>query len=152
MCLSFFILFVNTDILRELPYVWNTLMEEIHILNISGFQIWLIIGEFAVVFLTEMLLFILLCYLSMTIGQQFLTEHRLLGSVLAFLAIYTIESLITSLITMVTGNISVELMTFQDFSRYFNTVLPLAIITDLIYIIIYYVIVHHLLDKKLNLN
>lgn len=152
MCLSFFILFVNTDILRELPYAWNALMKEIHILNISGFQIWLIIGEFAVVFLTEMLLFILLCYLSMTIGQQFLTEHRLLGSVLAFLAIYTIESLITSLVTMVTGNISVELMTFQDFSRYFNTVLPLAILTDLIYIIIYYVIVHHLLDKKLNLN
>lgn len=150
--LSFFILFINTDILREIPYVWTSVMKEIHILNISGFKIWLLLAELALVFLTELLVVTLMCYLSMTIGQHLLTEHRLLGSVLAFLAIYTVESLISSLISLLTGSLTIDIISVQEFVRYFGMVLPMGIALNIVYIIIYYVIVHYLLDKKLNLN
>ena len=151
--LSFFVLFVNTDMLRVLPEAFSDLIRAISAWGVSGLHLGLLFTGVLVAGLCEMFAIILMCYLSITLGQHMWSEHRLLGSVLAFLGIYTIESLISSLGAYLVGTFIGERMpTAQDLLTYFDAMIPFAIIINVILIVVYYLITHYLLDKKLNLN
>ncbi|MDO4554621.1 MAG: hypothetical protein Q4B70_05685 [Lachnospiraceae bacterium] len=153
--LSFFILFVNTDIIKAMPQFFSQLSLELHTLQISGFSIGLIIVELIAAVIVQLLGLVLMCYLSITLGQHLWAEHRLIGSILAFLGIYTVESLISSFAGIFIGNALVSsayILTAADAFSYFNRVLPLTILSNIILVIIYYVVTHYMLNKKLNLN
>lgn len=154
-CLSFFLLFMNTEVLREMPYLFSEIRKELHILNISGFHISLLIAEMILAVVVEMCSLILMCYLSMALGHHLLPEHRLLGSILAFLGIYTVESFITSVFSTFAGNVffnQVEFYSVQDLLSYLNTAMPIGILLTLLLCVVYYLLTHYLLSKKLNLE
>lgn len=156
MCLSFFILFVNTDILHGIPHAFSMIFDELHVLQISGFQIGLLAFELLIALLVNMFAGILTFYLSITLGHHFFPRHRLLGSVFAYLGITTAESLLSSLVGIFTGKILTHslfvITTSSDFLHCMHSIIPVAILCEIAFLVLYYALTHFMLNKKLNLD
>jgi hypothetical protein len=155
-CLSFFILFFQTDILGWFPYACSRAIEGIRFLSFSGYRVWLLIAEFVIGLILQNIVSILMFYLSITLGQKLMPARRFLGSIVAFLVVYIVTELLSSLITMLSQFSASITMTgnfdLSDTMHYLGVFFPTAIVENLIFCILYYTLTHYLIDKKLNLN
>lgn len=91
---------------------------------------------------------ILFYYLCISIGQMF-TQNKIIGSLIAYIALGTIIQVL-SLIAIVIIGLFVK--DPNNIISYMHILLPIGIIGALISIIILYVAIHYILKKKLNLE
>lgn len=151
--LSFLILFAGTDTFSMISYVWGTLTEQVYTLTISGFSICITIAELILYFLLSILSGLLSYYLAIALGQHFLGEHRLMGTILFYFLLSIIASAVSSVSNTITGGsislLSVSLTGFM--LKAINLSLAMNIVTDLILIVAYYLVLRYLLNQKLNL-
>ncbi len=152
--LSFFVLFAGTDIFSDAVYYGPVLMDELAVLNTSGFSIGLIITEAVLAFLLSILCSLLTYYLCIALGQHFMGNHRLLGAVIAYFVLSIFSSMISSIYSAtleLTFENAYRIAVPVDIYRMFIVILGMAIIITLIQAIVYYLITRYLLTKKLNL-
>lgn len=151
--LSFLILFAGTDTFSMISYVWGTLTEQVYTLTISGFSICITIAELILYFLLSILSGLLSYYLAIALGQHFLGEHRLMGTILFYFLLSIIASAVSSVSNTITGGsislLSVSLTGFM--LKAINLSLAMNIVTNLILIVAYYLVLRYLLNQKLNL-
>lgn len=157
MLLSFFILFVNTEVLQGMPYLFSRIGAELNVLETSGFHIGLLAAELLGSLLISMCSTILVFYLSITLGQHFFPNRRLLGSILAFLGINTLESFLSSLLgifgsNLLTNTFHMMQVTPSDMFGFLHTLLPVSMLLEIGIAVIYYFATHYMLSKKLNLE
>lgn len=99
---------------------------------------------------------ILMIYCSITIGQTF-RKHKVMASILCYVALYFILQTIVSLammpqmLTMMVDTMEAASSTF-DIGRYVQSTLLIALFSSLISGVIYYIITDYLMGKKLNLD
>lgn len=91
---------------------------------------------------------ILFYYLCIAIGQMIM-QNKLIGSLIAYVALGTIMQMV-SLIAIVIIGLFVK--NPNNILSYLNILLPLTIIGTLIAIVILYLGIHYILKKKLNLE
>lgn len=91
---------------------------------------------------------ILFYYLCISIGQM-ITQNKILGSLIAYIALGTIMQVV-SLIALVIIGLFVK--NPNDILSYLHILLPIALIGTLIAIAVLYLGIHYILKKKLNLE
>ena len=149
--ISFLILFAGTDFFYVIQYYIDMFTEEIAILNTSGFSIGFIGLELIFMAIIGVIGAILSYYLSITLGQHFLGNHRLLGAILFYFVLSVISSVYTTLLEnvfytdLMAGSMA---RTFQMITILF----AISILISLIQCIVYYLLTRHFLTKKLNLH
>lgn len=153
MILSFLILFFHAELFRDFPYILEEVLSEFQVIQISGFHPVLLLVELFFLSALGILGSILTCYLSVTLGQRFLPGHRLIGSILFFFGISTIESsLHTALFSMISYLNLDSVQSMAQIFRYLHTQFPLDIVWQLLLICLYYGITYYYLDRNLNLT
>lgn len=148
---SFFFLFWNTETYQELMYGLSLVSEELYILQTSGFSFGLLLAEGIILGLVEILSSLLSFYLAMTLGHHFCSEHRLLGSIGFYLAIGMAESSIVSFIQ----SLFVDFGTMSHITELYtgiSSTFLVSIVLSIILVVVYYIVIHYFLDKKLNLS
>ena len=153
--LSFLILFTGTDYLMVIRYYIEMFTEELSILSTSGFSVGLIGAELVIMAILGSIGMILSYYLSMTLGQHFLGNHRLLGAILFYFVLNVISSTISSIYTTLLENIfyhDAMIVTAADSFRLITVMFAIAIVISLIQCIAYYLLTRYFLTKKLNLH
>lgn len=99
---------------------------------------------------------ILMIYCAIAIGQTF-RKHKVMASILCYVALYFILQTIVSLammpqmLTMMVDTMEAASSTF-DIGRYMQSTLLISLFSSLISGVIYYVITDYLMGKKLNLD
>ena len=153
--LSFFILFAGTDFFAEAGFILNSFSEELFILQTSGFHVGLIIFELIIGAVITVVCSLLSYYLAITLGQHFMGNHRLAGSVLFYFVLSIISSAISSVFTAVLEfslNSWYSVTVTPDMvQRLLLLVLGAAILISIIQGLVYYFLTRYLLTKKLNL-
>lgn len=152
--LSLLILFSGTDLFSDFTYFGSMAMEETRILQVSGFSIHILIFEILLCLPLNLFASILSYYLCITLGQHFMGNHRLAGSILFYFVLSVISSMVTSVF-----NAIIEGTVLNDTMLYTTTaaiqvgtiMLGVALLITMIQIIVYYLITNYLLTKKLNL-
>jgi len=153
--ISFLILFAGTDIFSEAGYYTSAITEEIHILNVSGFSIGLIVLELVLLAILSTISALLDYYLSITLGQHYLGEHRLLGAILFYFILSVVSSTISSVFTTVLENVLLSnavFLTMADAFKLITGIFGYALIVTSIQTIVYYMLTRYFLTKKLNLH
>ena len=153
--LSFLILFAGTDFFTEMGYYTAAFSEELSILSTSGFSIGLIVAELVIMAIAGLIGMILSYYLSITLGQHFLGNHRLLGAILFYFVLSVISSTISSVYTTVIENFiysDLAAINAADAFRMITVIFATAIIISLIQTVVYYLLTRYFLTKKLNLQ
>lgn len=153
--LSFFVLFAGTDIFTEAGYLFQTLSEELYILQTSGFHVGFILFELIIAAIVSVISSFLSYYLAITLGQHFMGNHRLVGSIVFYFVLSIISSAISSIFSA-----GLELSANSWFTTTFTPamayrliliVMAIAILISVIQGLIYYFLTRYLLTKKLNL-
>ncbi len=151
---SILILFAGTDAFSDISFYAPMVLEEVQILNISGFSVGIILVELILMFLFGLIGAILSYYLCITLGQHFLGEHRLAGAILFYFVISVISSTVSSvfstIIEMTLGNPS-AIVTIPALFQVLTIMFGASILITLVQIVVYYLITNYLLTKRLNL-
>lgn len=148
---SFLFLFWNTGTYQDLIYGLSLVFEEISILQTSGFSLGLLLAEMIILSILEILSSLLNFYLAMTLGHHFCSEHRLLGSIGFYFVISMAESSITSFIQA----LFVDWETMNNITELYTGISStffVSIVLSIILVMVYYTVIHHFLDKRLNLS
>lgn len=103
---------------------------------------------FSVLILCALALQILFYYLCISIGQMF-TQNKLLGSLIAYIALGTIMQVVALIALLIIG---MFVKNPNNILSSLNILLPFGIIGALISIVILYLAIHYILKKKLNLE
>jgi hypothetical protein len=141
--ISLFIVFATRG---TFPDTINIIKEAIINLTREFGVSWILISfELVAISFLTLAANILMIYLSIAIGQLF-SKHRIVGSFVAYIGIYTIIQLFLG-ITLATISV-VEIETFAAH----KTILPIAIIGLVIACGIFYSGVNYIFTKKLNLD
>ena len=130
------------------------LMEEARIMSISGFSVGLLVAELIACVLIGIISALLSYYLAITLGQHFMGDHRLLGSIIFYFVLSIISSAISSVFTNIVEQTIYENIMVSAAAALFQAVtiiLGIGIVINLILIVVYYLITNYLLTKKLNL-
>jgi ABC-type transport system involved in multi-copper enzyme maturation permease subunit len=97
----------------------------------------------------------LMFYASMSVGQSF-RSHKTLMSVITFFVFYIVSQVVTvRLLSGVFDNVEVFMFGMNDFSSVMPVITGLlrrSIIAEVIGVVVYYVITHFMLAKRLNLQ
>ena len=152
--LSFLLLFAGTDIYFDVSDAMAILMEEARIMSISGFSVGLLVAELIACVLIGYISALLSYYLAITLGQHFMGDHRLLGSIIFYFVLSIISSAISSVFTNIVEQTIYENIMVSAAAALFQAVtiiLGIGIVINLILIVVYYLITNYLLTKKLNL-
>ncbi|MBS5635162.1 MAG: hypothetical protein KHW38_01875 [Dorea sp.] len=100
---------------------------------------------------------VIMIYASIVIGQLF-TNHRVLGSVICYIGLTTLLSIISYALLFALGLVSLKVTDTSMSMQYFSTVsymvkaLNLSMILALVTSVILYTITYQLMRVKLNLN
>lgn len=148
---SFFLLFWNTSTYQELMYGLSFVSDELSILQTSGFSMGLILIELIVLGVIDIFSSLLSFYLAMTLGHHFCSEHRLLGSIGFYLAISMAESSVSSFLQ----SFFIDITNMSAIAEIYNGLSHtffISIVLSIVLVLVYYIVIHHFLDKKLNLS
>ena len=152
--LSWAILFVT-------PYVMNKLLEnKTELLTEFGAPdmnaIWKMAGLTLLVSLVGSIHTIISIHFSIIIGQL-MSNHRILGAIVAYFSLSLLISLITLIAMRVTGLLRLSLFAnqieenFHPYS-YYCSMMNLSLILSLVTAFVLYIISQEILKKRLNLN
>lgn len=138
-------------------------MEMVHALKTALAELWKVISANEVLLLLEVLLIgivsvffnIILIFLSITIGSVIANKHKILASVGMYFAI----NILVNILQTVSVFVSVAMlekqiyanMTFAESSGTIHFLLISQTVIMVAFCIVSYIIMHHMLEKKLNL-
>lgn len=151
---SFLLLFLGTDAYHSFVEMYGYIAEELHVLEISGYNIGLLVFEIIVSGILGTICSLLMFYFAIALAQHFFSEHRLLGTVGCYFGLSIVQSIFESFSGVFLENIYSELLMATnpaDMLAAFHTSLPLGILICAVLIVAYYAGTHFLLNKKLNL-
>lgn len=109
----------------------------------------LIFIQFILLLLVALILNILTIYVSIAVGQLF-TGHKLVGSFIAYMAIYTTLQILMVIMALIFGIINYDNISTTDTLP--TIFLPLFIGFALVVDVVFYTIANTILKKKLNLE
>lgn len=155
--LSLIIMALNTGFISEISNNWRGLMLLIDIYGLEGNVVLIII-----LVISSLLYMILMFYASMSLGQLF-SKYKILGSVVCFFGLYVLSQVVsfTMFVLNMFGNYNLimslenEVMNPQmaiELFGLFSKIFLTAIIFQIIFIAIYYLITYFTLNKRLNLE
>lgn len=137
-------------VIITLPYreiIIGELLPELRTVSLGK----LVIG-FLVFLLIDSISTIIMIYASITIGQQF-RGHQVLGSIITYLGLTTVTSIVICAIQFITGvgftpNVDTALRSLKYTSSILKTSFVSAVITS----VILYLVTGQLMKKKIDLN
>lgn len=92
---------------------------------------------------------VLLCFSGISLGQLF-TKHKVIGSIICYIGLYTVLQMLSSFITLpFTG---LTLLSDISLSTLLNVGLTIELIFTIICNIAFYCLSYYILNKKLNLD
>lgn len=151
---SFLLLFLGTDAYHSFVEMFGYIAEELHVLEISGYNIGLLVFEIIISGILGMICSLLMFYFAIALAQHFFSEHRLLGTVGCYFGLSIVQSVLESFSGVFLENVYTDLLmanTTADMLATFHMTVPLGILIYVVLIAAYYVGTHYLLNKKLNL-
>lgn len=152
--LSWAILFATPYVIKNLLESKTEIMTEFGAPNMNA--IWKIAGLTLLVSLVGSIHTIIAIHFSIIIGQL-MSNHRILGAIVAYFSLSLLISLITMIAMRVTGLLRISLFTtqieenFHPYS-YYCSMMRLSLILVLATSLVLYVVSQAILRKKLNLN
>lgn len=147
-CLSILILFVTFD---NISYILTNLQPALKEIYVQyGGMPYLICFEFCVLAMIQLVKSITMLYASISIGHLF-SKYKILSSFAAFIVLSIIENMINSTIILILtrGHLSISDSPTPGF---FQILLLLAMIGEIIYFAAYFFITNYILNHKLNLE
>lgn len=144
--LSLFIVFINSERMSGVHQMIREIYDEIASLQTS---IPLVILLIAVLIIIGILSGILNIYVSIALGQLY-KKHKLLGSFIAYMAIYTAIQAV-GLLTLGIGSLIQVNIRFSPASIFY-IVITILIIVNTTLSFIYYGLTTHMFRKKLNID
>ncbi len=145
--ISLMIAFSNPELMQKIAEGFRETMNELY--RVFGGNATLLIIEFVLIVLFGGAMNILMVYLSIAFGQLF-NGHRVLGSFLSYVGIYTVTQIVVSLI------IGVGSLYFREPLETIETVpqilLPCAILVMAVISAVYYFFINYIFKRKLNLE
>lgn len=151
---SFLLLFLGTDAYHSFAEMFGYIAEELHVLEISGYNIGLLVFEIIISGILGTICSLLMFYFAIALAQHFFSEHRLLGTVGCYFGLSIVQSVLESFIGVFLENVYTDLLmanTTADMLATFQRTVPPGILIYVVLIAAYYVGTHYLLNKKLNL-
>lgn len=151
---SFLLLFLGTDAYHSFAEMFGYIAEELHVLEISGYNIGLLVFEIIISGILGTICSLLMFYFAIALAQHFFSEHRLLGTVGCYFGLSIVQSVLQSFIGVFLENVYTDLLmanTTADMLATFQRTVPPGILIYVVLIAAYYVGTHYLLNKKLNL-
>lgn len=144
---SLLIAFATPDIMQEIAEGFREVYQVMY--DSFGGNFVLLIIEFILMILIGGAMNILLIYVSIAVGQLF-NGHRVLGSFLSYVGIYTVTQLVLSLVIGF-GSLFFR-NSLEEIESVPHIVLPIGLLVFAIIGAIYYFTINHIFKKKLNLE
>lgn len=146
--ISVFLLWLSQSSFDEIIKLWNELYTELvnDGILVSHFTIFILIGC-----IISVLYMIIMFYASIAIGQTF-RKHKVLFSLGAYVVLYVISQIVSTLILLPFGFVTMLNTDTPNFETTFNSLMLLSLAASLLLAIAYFVITNYILNKKLNLE
>ena len=90
-------------------------------------------------------------YCSIMIGQLF-RDHRVIGGIAVYLALYTFTQIVSTLATLPFAIIGMEDSAYANDVSYFTTLFVLSIVLNLVFAAVYYFASSFIMKKHLNVQ
>ena len=110
----------------------------------------LFIVELLVMLLLSLIFMILNYFAAISLGQLF-NSHKLLGSIVSYIAIQFIIQIIST-IFLIFSSFTFDAFLYGDVFSVLHLYFLFSIVLDIIFICIFYFITHYMFSKKLNLD
>lgn len=91
----------------------------------------------------------LMIYFAIALGQLF-SNHKIVGAFAAYMGLYTITQVLSTLVLMLLGALSVP--NLNDITLFYKLIMPASIIISLIMSGIYYLGIQYIFKNKMNLE
>lgn len=147
---SVLVMFIGSGVYDDIFSAWNAFMDAYG----SESVIWILAAEFLVLTIVGIFSGILMYFACISIGQL-VNRHKILASIGAYFGITFILQFVSFFVMFALGlsDTSVEIGdSFNYVTSFYQKYLIVSILLQLGLGIIYYVITHYLLSKKLNLE
>lgn len=148
-CASIFVLWLSQSSLSSISNIWSDMSRELLVeagLNINGFIPFILIGG-----IVSILYMLIMFYASIAIGQA-MGKHKVLFSLGAYIVLYVLSQIISTIILIPFGFISILNSDSPDLGSFIFPVMYLSYAANIALIILYFVITNYILNKKLNLE
>ena len=110
----------------------------------------LFIVELLVMLLLSLIFMILNYFAAISLGQLF-NSHKLLGSIVSYIAIQFIIQIISTMF-LIFSSFTFDAFLYGDVFSVLHLYFLFSIVLDIIFICIFYFITHYMFSKKLNLD
>ena len=144
---SLLIVFSGSSHFKEIPDAWQSMVSELK--NTFGSSYSLLIIEFIVMLIIGLFNGTLMIYVSIALGQ-FFRGHKILGSFAAYIGIYTVVQIITTVLTVVIGLAFKNII--SDFDVLPQIIFPLTSLFLLALTVVYYWVTNFIFERKMNLD
>lgn len=144
---SLLIAFATPDTMQEIADIFREVYEVLYA-SFGGNFVLMIIESILMVLIGGAM-GILQIYVSIAVGQLF-NGHRVLGSFLSFVGIYTVTQIVLSLIIGVSGWFFRKPL--EEIESVPHIILPVGLLVFAVIGAIYYFTINHIFKKKLNLE
>lgn len=146
--LSIFLFFVTPDRLRQFSNFYNEVMDVVKA-EISTGMFNLLVFEFIIILILGVIGNVFYIYASIAIGQV-ISRHRIIGAFAAAIILNIITQVISTIlmvpVMLATG------LNADNPKIVANAYFPISIVFSIIITIAYYIIINHVMTKKLNLE
>ncbi len=144
---SLLIAFATPDVMQDIAEGFREVYDVMYA-SFGGNMVLLVI-EFILMALIGGAMNILLIYVSIAVGQLF-NGHRVLGSFLSYVGIYTVTQMVLSVI--IGFGALVFRKPLEEIESIPHIVLPVALLVVAVISTIYYLTINYIFKKKLNLE
>lgn len=142
----------TSEVIETLSYAWTYFWREA--VAEIGPLLWVMIVLFIILMIASTAKSIYQAYAAMALGQLF-ESHRVIGSCVSFVGISVVLSVLTSIVTMITGMIIPDNWFYYVNSRgdiFGVGYLLLMLLITAVQLIIFHVITERILSTRLNLE
>ncbi|MCQ2478677.1 MAG: hypothetical protein MJ091_05665 [Clostridia bacterium] len=143
-------LLAGTDIFTTLFTEFKDIL--IGLYNLGAVKFIVISSQTVILAITIIFSALLMFYVSMAFGQQF--KKRIAGAIITYIVIYTIMQMLETTVLVVAVALSEPITQMINDEPFLSLTLglSLAILYNLALSAVYFIVTHHMLTKKLNLE
>ena len=144
--------FINTEALTIVKELFRELWQHM------GWNEWLLVGELILIAIVSTLFNIILIFLSITIGSVIANKHKILASVGMYFAIHMLVNIFQT-VSVFASNVMIsegldlygENISFAESASAVHFLLLSQTAVMIVFGVVSYIIMHRMLERKLNL-
>lgn len=147
MFLSIFTLLYSKDFVKELRFLWDNFILLLQSQDANYLALFI---YFAILLFIAIIYYILGAFCSISLGQV-ISKNKVGGAIAGGIILYIAAQVVSSIVSM-PFLLSINSIDETNITAGMNTLLPMAIIINVVFCVAFYWITAYILNKKLNLE